>query len=342
MGWIHNRFPPELPMEIVHSKPLDQPLKTSDVIVIHGTVHNDCERFTINLLSAQSSDPTHNVILHINPRFEQRYIVRNSRIGGKWGAEDTTGKFPFILKRGSEFKLHIFVTDSEFLISIDGEHYCAYPFRIPAKKVTHIEVTGAIQIHDLRIDSLNIYPTSPGDTSTVPILPINHSLEETIKLPFCWRLSGPFVTGQQIAIEGVVKLLPVAFFVNLQNGEHVWPHPEIPLHVNTRFVQKGEMYLVRNSWKNGQWGSEERAVTNKFQPGRPFILSINCEDDLYSIWVNKSLIATYNHQMNRDLATHLYIEGDINVKRIIHSDKILDKYTHGSINDSETIHDNNN
>lgn len=31
--------------EIVHSKPLDQPLKTSDVIVIHGTVHNDCERF---------------------------------------------------------------------------------------------------------------------------------------------------------------------------------------------------------------------------------------------------------------------------------------------------------
>ena len=41
--------------------------------------------------------------------------------------------------------------------------------------------------------------------------------------------------GSQIEFYGKVKLLPHSFYINLQDGTQLWPHPNVLLHLNPRF-----------------------------------------------------------------------------------------------------------
>lgn len=113
--------------------------------------HVSFHRFAINLTFGH----THNdIALHINPRLPQNYIVRNSKINGRWGKEETTASLPFKLKRGQRFAIQILVTDSEYLISVNGLHFTTYAHRIPYQRVTCVQVRG--DICDAKIEQLPI------------------------------------------------------------------------------------------------------------------------------------------------------------------------------------------
>lgn len=49
--------------------------------VLTGIILLNCERFSINILSISNK---HDIALHLNPRLPQNYIVRNSKISGKY------------------------------------------------------------------------------------------------------------------------------------------------------------------------------------------------------------------------------------------------------------------
>lgn len=46
----------------------------------------------------------------------------------------------------------------------------------------------------------------------------------------------------KIEIQGRTKLLPHIFFINLQIGRHIWPHPSVPLHLNPRFSKSAPTF----------------------------------------------------------------------------------------------------
>lgn len=88
---------------------------------------------------------THNdIALHVNPRLPQNYIVRNAKINGKWGKEETTASLPFKLKRGEKFAIQILVTEDTYLISVNGLHFTTFAHRIPYQRVTCVQVKGDI------------------------------------------------------------------------------------------------------------------------------------------------------------------------------------------------------
>uniref|UniRef100_A0A3Q3FAE6 Galectin n=1 Tax=Labrus bergylta TaxID=56723 RepID=A0A3Q3FAE6_9LABR len=52
------------------------------------------------------------VVFHLNPRFHEQTIVRNSNLGGCWGPEEREGPFPFV--HGRRFEVKLF-RDEKFL-----------------------------------------------------------------------------------------------------------------------------------------------------------------------------------------------------------------------------------
>lgn len=56
-------------------------------------------------------------------------------------------------------------------------------------------------------------------------------------VPITAKLPNGFKTGWQLEITGRVKILPSSFYINLQQGDTLWPHPIIPLHLNPRFCE---------------------------------------------------------------------------------------------------------
>lgn len=55
------------------------------------------------------------IAFHINPRFGQGCIVRNSQLNG-WGAEEKSGSFPF--QKGRAFEIVILVEDDKYKVEI--------------------------------------------------------------------------------------------------------------------------------------------------------------------------------------------------------------------------------
>ena len=133
-----------------------------------------------------------------------------------------------------------------------------------------------------------------------------------------------FVLGHAIKIEGRVRLLPQSFYINLQSGHNCWPHPTIALHLNPRFSKQndgpiGRTTVIRNSWVDGSWGSEERSeMETTFRPGKPFSLSIVYgPNKSFEIFVNHELLTEYKFRCRPELIDTIYIQGDIKLFDVV-------------------------
>ena len=73
-------------------------------------------RFVINLVEHDDDGKLKNVILHVNPRFDEQkwVVVRNTNIMGHWGPEEREGDFP--LEPGKNFEAVIVVHDDCFKV----------------------------------------------------------------------------------------------------------------------------------------------------------------------------------------------------------------------------------
>lgn len=132
-------------------------------------------------------------------------------------------------------------------------------------------------------------------------------------MPYYGKLIEPFVSGSRIHIFARVKVLPHSFYVNLQQGAMIWPHPTIPFHLNPRFTTIGGKHvIVKNSWLDGKWEREERSeIHTDFMPSRSFHMIIECSDNEYHVYVNDKLIAEYKKRIKADIIDTVYIHGDI-------------------------------
>jgi hypothetical protein len=73
-------------------------------------------RFSVNL--ACGSTPASDLAFHLNPRFDQNFVVRNSRLGGRWGREECAASQRNPFKRGAKFYLTILAAEDGFMVTI--------------------------------------------------------------------------------------------------------------------------------------------------------------------------------------------------------------------------------
>ncbi|XP_030745770.1 galectin-4-like isoform X3 [Sitophilus oryzae] len=330
-----------------YSEEIVQSLTPGCCIIIKGKIRSECKRFAINFLSVRGAKT--DVVFHFNPRLALRYIVRNARINNSWGDEETTSVEKFHIQRNETFELQFVTAEREFLVALDGRHVCAFVYRIPLERINKIEVVGiiveavdvirnlksypsvdgAIDVEGVEHKQVSNYP--PGPTSfTVPLGGGDAAQrigDQELIVPVTATLPKGFQVGWQLEISGRIKILPAAFYVNLQVGDKLWPHPVIPLHLNPRFYTSyGNHLFVRNSWENGSWGAEERTAGFQFTPGRKFHLAIRKHPDHFAVWVDGTLTGEFLFRTEVDDIDTVYIHGDIHVFNIYMRDHVEDKY----------------
>ncbi|XP_049984660.1 galectin-9 isoform X1 [Alexandromys fortis] len=116
-------------------------LYPSKTILIAGMVLPNAKRFHINLRSGMD------VAFHLNPRLDEKVVVRNTQINSSWGPEERNlpGKMPF--NRGQSFSVWILCEGHCFKVAVDGVHLCEYFHRLkhlPA--INSLEVAGDVQL----------------------------------------------------------------------------------------------------------------------------------------------------------------------------------------------------
>lgn len=135
-------------------------------------------RFSIDLLCAnKQQQQAPDIGFHFNPRLEQRYVVRNCRLNGRWGDEETTTTRDFEMERNKKYDVAILIAEGQFLVSVNGRHFCAFTFRVPLSQLAGIEVRGMVDVYSVSYKQMDSYPEEEdgcalqvplGNSDTVP------------------------------------------------------------------------------------------------------------------------------------------------------------------------------
>ncbi|XP_031785782.1 galectin-4 isoform X2 [Nasonia vitripennis] len=293
-------------------------LKPTSAIIVTGYIPIEAIRFSINLKCKTSG----NIALHFNPRLDRGYVVRNSKFKGCWDVEETcspAGSRGYVFRRNSFFHLTIFCTINEFQIAIDGEHFCAFAYRMPLEEIVGIEFNDDVEEPKVRQTNISMYP-DPQICKPTRILELldDKPLDSNLELPIVVDLPKGFGIGAKLLMKGRLKLLPHSFYINLQKGKMIYPHPAIALHLNPRYHYGNQpSCLVMNCWNNGKWDREERHDGQTWCPGREFLLTIRCEYEGYVIWLNDRMIGEFKHRLQPSVIDTIRITGDLVVYEML-------------------------
>ncbi|XP_034799205.2 galectin-9B-like [Pan paniscus] len=130
---------PAYPMPFITTIPGG--LYPSKSIILSGTVLPSAQRFHINLCSGS------HIAFHMNPRFDENAVVRNTQINNSWGSEERSlpRKMPFV--RGQSFSVWILCEAHCLKVAVDGQHVFEYYHRLRnLPTINKLEVGGDIQL----------------------------------------------------------------------------------------------------------------------------------------------------------------------------------------------------
>lgn len=114
------------------------PLKN---IIVSGSVPPGAQRFHINLCSGND------IAFHMNPRFNENALVRNSKINNSWGAEERSLPVKMPFARGRGFTVMILCEGHCLKVAVDGQHLFEYYHRLKnLTAVNKLEVEGDVQL----------------------------------------------------------------------------------------------------------------------------------------------------------------------------------------------------
>lgn len=151
-------------------------------------------------------------------------------------------------------------------------------------------------------------------------------------LPIHVPLSSGFKPGHSVTIWGCVHSNAKRFAIDLVRCEENG-NCDIVYHFNPRFEEE---CVIQNSRTNLIWDREERSRTMPFEMGELFELKIICTSLHFVVSVNNKKFTEFliKKDSNDFISsfpniTHLYCQGDINVKKVLYTSNelILEPYS---------------
>ncbi|XP_035889262.1 galectin-9-like isoform X8 [Phyllostomus discolor] len=113
----------------------------SKSITVSGTVLPSAQRFHINLRSGTD------IAFHLNPRFNENAVVRNTQINGSWGPEERGLPQAMPFSRGQAFLVWIMCEGHCFKVAVNGQHLFDYYHRLKnLPSINNLEVGGDLQL----------------------------------------------------------------------------------------------------------------------------------------------------------------------------------------------------
>ncbi|KAM9046559.1 galectin-7-like [Megaptera novaeangliae] len=117
------------------------------VMLVHGVVPREADRFYINLLC--SDEPESETVLHFNPRLDESSVVFNTLKCGEWGSEERGLGIPF--QRGQQFHLLLVAGKSGFKVVVEDSEYHHFVYRLPPERARLLEMGGDVELELVEI-----------------------------------------------------------------------------------------------------------------------------------------------------------------------------------------------
>ncbi|XP_069014833.1 galectin-3-like [Embiotoca jacksoni] len=137
------------PMSVPYNLNLARGVYDKMMLTILGHVKPNAKMFTVNFLRGND------IAFHINPRFSEggkQVLVRNHKLGERWGPEerDLKGPFPFAL--GSPFEMKILCTPEAFRVAVNN--IPLFEFRHRVRELNRIDRINIL--HDVVLTYINV------------------------------------------------------------------------------------------------------------------------------------------------------------------------------------------
>uniref|UniRef100_A0A673J734 Galectin n=1 Tax=Sinocyclocheilus rhinocerous TaxID=307959 RepID=A0A673J734_9TELE len=232
-------------------------LKEGKTVIIIGRISSNANTSNINL--KDGSHPAARTALCISPHFENDHphIVYKTFQNDSWDSDQPTSKSPLL--QGQLFTIKILVTTQAYKISANGEDLMVYNHRIPFTQMNTILVEG------MELDFIG-----------------HLNLVASYKKEVVDGLK----PGKIIVIYGIANADCKRMEINLRHRYG------IAFHYLCRFEENA---VVRNTWQNGGWGTEEKSQDIPFKNGEFFEIKITCKAEQYDVSVNGQQAHTYKH-----------------------------------------------
>jgi len=293
-------------------------VQVGKMIFVEGFVPHHSQSFSINMQCGNQIDPRSDCALHFNPRPSQGCVVRNSYTGYNWGSEEKGGGTGG-MRPGHPFSVMILCEDQEWMVAVNGQHFCKFSHRLNKRHVNTLTVEGDVKVNVIRFQAQGMPGPPPpshgghpghGHHGHHPPPPsFGPQPIYNPQMPYHGHIPGGFHPGKSISISGMPRHGAERFTVNLEHD-----HSTIPMHMDIRF-HEGNV-VVCNSKRHGNWENEERSYNLPFGPGVQFDMVIRCEHNNYSIFCNGQNLKTFNHRFPPHEVKALSVKGEANVHSI--------------------------
>uniref|UniRef100_A0A452SGB7 Galectin n=1 Tax=Ursus americanus TaxID=9643 RepID=A0A452SGB7_URSAM len=130
------------------------------MVMLQGVVPLKAHRFQVDFQCGCSLHPRPDIAIHFNPRFHtsKPHVICNTLRLERWQAEARWPRLP--LQRGAPFLILFLFGNEEMKVSVNGQHFLHYRYRLPLSRVDTLGIFGDILVE--AVGFLNISPFAEG------------------------------------------------------------------------------------------------------------------------------------------------------------------------------------
>ncbi|XP_022626085.1 galectin-3-like isoform X2 [Seriola dumerili] len=146
---VHWLPPTSGPLSVPYNLNLARGVYDKMMMTILGHVKPNAKMFTVNFLRGND------IAFHINPRFSEggkQVVVRNHKLGERWGPEERDLKGPFPFAPGSPFEMKILCTHEAFRVAVNN--LPLFEFRHRVRELNQIDRINIL--HDVVLTYVNL------------------------------------------------------------------------------------------------------------------------------------------------------------------------------------------
>jgi len=269
---------------VPYEQQITPPISYGTQVHVYGTAYGD--RFEVNLANRRGD-----IVLHVNPRLNDRQLVLNSAPGGNWGGEE---RKPLNVVRGHPFSIIIMVTEQCFKIAVNNQHTADFIHRIPFNAAELVTVKGEVNLTQVQVyPGMGMSGGQPWRFAMNTPVPMN------------------VFPGRVILFFVQLNLGDSRFEFNLLTG--MYDGADVAFHFNPRFDQRE---AVRNHCQGGGWGPEEKLGGFPLQQGQQFQIQIICYPEHYQVNSNGQPWFTFRHRVPYQNVQALQVKGDVTIAQV--------------------------
>nr|XP_055171036.1 galectin-12 isoform X3 [Nyctereutes procyonoides] len=273
-------------------------LRAGKMVMLQGMVPEDAHRFQVDFQCGCSLHPRPDIAIHFNPRFHttKPHVICNTLQHGRWQAE---ARWPHLtLQRGASFLILFLFGNEEMKVSVNGQHFLHYHYRLPLSRVDTLGIFGNILVE--AIGFLNINPFAEGGIE----YPIGYPFllkSPSLKVPCSCALPRGLWPGQVIVLRALVLSEPKDFTLSLSDEA-----AHVPVTLRASFADRTLAWI-------SPWGCKKLiSAPFIFYPQRFFEVLLLCQEGGLKLALNgQGLGAISLHRQALEQLRELRISGSV-------------------------------